>query len=288
MRRLGRRERWLLIIAVLLSLILCAALVFSLVEAKREEERLLRAQEEESRRAALLLAERNDPSLPGGFRLIAEGKSINVFYFGDEMIYGRGVESTLAVNATCYRTLIKEGLEARYGRAFAGYVPAVRDREGNTLPAGEGNPALSVANADFMTAQSLGVNYLLAILAPTERTAAAGAGGDSRYYTGDFAHDLEYTVRNMRQNAKNCDIVLVVPHDASEDFAATLLAVATHYGLVTVDMRPLAADAAKLTGGWPNEDGHRAYAEAILDAVASSADAGYKTPLCPPPTEQFN
>ena len=91
----------------------------------------------------------------------------------------------------------------------------------------------------------------------------------------------ECLLREVRENSPLCDIVLTVPHDADADTATAMLALAEHYGLISVDLRAAFASGEGLLHtegpdlGYPTVDGHRAYADAILEAILEAADEGH-------------
>ncbi len=276
----GRELRLLIVIGVLL-LLLAVALALSLAAAARERARLEALREEESKEADRLAAGTTaiTPNhLLGGFGLLGRGVTdFRIYYFGDEMMYGRGVSDELSTEVDCYRTMLKASLETYYGTVFEGRVPSAAISQTAPPDEGNGSPPLWVGDVDFDSYTQRDANFRLAILAPSQRTAEAGADGHaSTGFTGDFAHDLEQTVRNMRRRAERCDILLVVPHDAGDGLAATILAVAEYYSLRTVDMRAL-SESLLTEDGFPSEAGHRAYADAILSEILSAAEDGHTT-----------
>ncbi len=292
-RSFSRQEQRLYITLAILAFFLAIVLLSSLVFAVRERARLEALREEESREDDRIAASTTvtppagtTPAQPiyklGGYRLLGSGLAdFNLFYFGDEMMYGRGVSDTLSTAVPCYRTMVKEGLQDRYGGEFLGRIPAASSDQTSPPTEGNGSPPLWLCDLDFDTRNQGGANFRLAILAPSDRTAAAGtAGHTSTGFTGSFARDLERTVRNMRRRAEACDILLIVPHDASDDVAGAILAIAAHYGLRSVDMRTL--DGGLLNaGGFPTEAGHRAYADAILAEILDAVLDGHTTKSYP-------
>lgn len=285
-RNLTRRKQRLYIALAILAFFLAVVLISSSVFAIRERERLEALRLEESLKADQAAASGTTTGAPtapqhhtlGGYRLLAGGNTdFHLYYFGDETIYGRGMSDTLSSASECFRSILKEMLLEEYGTEFKGRVPATANHLAPPLE-GDGSPPLWVGDVDFDYYNQLSsTNFRLAILAPSGRTAAAGEGGHpSTGFTGDFAHDLEETVRNMRRRAANCDILLVVPHDADAAVAEPILAIAAYYDLRAVDMRTLSAELLD-DDGFPNEDGHRAYAEAIFAEILCAAEDGHTT-----------
>ncbi len=289
MKREGstKRQAIVLLLSLVLVLALVAALAVGLIRSARERAALEREREEQSK-----LADKNHasvtrpprPSQMSGLELLAAGNIANtvLYYFGDDTLYGRGAAEELGINATSYRTILKAGL----AEALGVQPQEVRGRvyEGDATEDGSFSPSLAALAADLSYYRTL--NFRILLLTPTARTAEAGLEASRDPYTGSFVSDLETLLREVRENHPLCDIILTVPHDANADTAEAMLALAAHYGLVSVDMRAVFADGEGLVHtageslGYPTEAGHRAYAEAILTAILTAADEGYSvTPL---------
>lgn len=287
-----KKRAILLFLSLFLVLILTAALVVGLILSARERAALEREREEQH----ASVTRPKHPRNMSGLELITAGEPNWLFmgYFGDETLYGRGAAEELAINAVSYRTMVKEGLGellgvAPGGRIYDDFYLNPRKEPGHT--ATTFNPSLSLIAADLRFTASF-YSYRLMLLSPTARTAEAGREGNGDAYTGDFIADLETLLREIRENYPLCNIVLTVPHDADDATAAAMLALSAHYGLISVDMREAFKNGEGLLHtegpdlGHPTEDGHRAYADAILAAITAAADRG--DPIKPMPETRLN
>ena len=297
--KITKKQAILLLLSLLLVLVLTAALATGLVLAARERAALEREREEQSALADRLHAGVTRPKHPNnmtGLELIAAGNANLLFmgYFGDETLYGRGAAEELAINTVSYRTMVQEGLGEWLGVAPVGRIyddNFLNPREEPDHDATTFNPSLSLIAADLAYTAPF-YSYRLMLLSPTARTAEAGREGDGGAYTGDFIADLETLLREVRENYPLCNIVLTVPHDADAETAADMLALAAHYGLISVDLRETFENGEGLVHtegpdlGYPTEDGHRAYADAILAAIQAAVSEGHS--ITPIPETRLN
>ncbi len=282
MKRPSRRVRLALLIAVAsLTVALAVALAITLAadaaERRRLEEERQRNENDQTIVTGTPLA---PPSLLSGYRLLFEGISdFSLLYFGDASIFGHGSSDFYGEGSDTaaypYRLKIRAGLREAYG-APAGFV-------GHIYP--HVSPSFELGLADMLASYDpTYLNYRLAVLAPGSEN--LGSADGSSYGRG-FGADLESMIRSLRTSLPTCDILLVVPHAATETEAEAILALAAHYGLIAVDARPLfTADPTLLHTegehtGLPNDRGHTAYAEAILGAIATAADSAYTSPALP-------
>ena len=276
------------IAAAAVTVVLAAALIASLARDAAEKRRL---EEEKSRLDATLgvttTVGDTHPSRLSGLQLLRAGVTdFNLFYFGDEAICGRGASSPLGTDpaGAPYRLKLRERLREEYAAPshFAGRVVTNNALEPFSFAAGAEDFSGTYNPGD--TVGATGLNYRLAIVAPSEaNTAASGRG---------FASETETFLRSLRTRAEYCDVVLVIPHEESADSerAEVILALSEHYGCVTVDMREVFAGHPEYlhtegeAAGLPNDAGHTAYAEAIAEAIATAArTASAPSPL---PTER--
>ncbi len=282
MMRLRKKAQLALLIAVLavavaLSAILAVAMAGDAAERRRlEEERL----ERENEQPFVTSAPQTPPSLLSGYRLLSSGVSdFSLLYFGDASIFGLGASDFYGAEddpaAYPYRLKIRAGLRESYD-APGGFT-------GHVYP--YASPSFETGLADLIATYDASLlNYRLAVLAPGNENVSA-TGGPT--FGRGFAADLESMIRGIRSSLPYCDVLLVVPHTATEEEAAAILAVASHYGLVTVDVRQaFAADATLMHAegehrGLPNDSGHTAYAEAILAAITAAANSGHTSPSLP-------
>lgn len=282
MKRLTRRKgRALLIaaasLAVALSVVLAILLAADAAERRRlEEER----RKNENDQTIVTTTPATPPSLLSGYGLLSEGISdFSLVYFGDASIFGHGASDFYgAGNDTAaypYRLQIRTGLREAYG-APGGFV-------GHVYPYAD--PSFELGLADLLASYDASyLNYRLAVLAPGGANAGNAAG--STFGRG-FAADLESMIRGIRSSLSYCDILLVVPHTATPTEAESILALASHYGLVAVDARTVFATDPTLThtegeyAGLPNDRGHTAYAEAVLAAISAAVEGEHTMPSLP-------
>ncbi len=278
MKRLTKKTRRLLTVTALalmvaLSVMLAVALIGDAVERRRlEEER----REKENGQPIVTAPSTTPPSLLSGYRLLSQGISdFELLYFGDATIFGYGASDFYGerndTSAYPYRLQIRAGLRELYcaPEGFLGRVyPHI-------------TPSFEIGLADLIASP---LNFRLAILAPSSDNVSATEGAT---FGRGFTPDLESMIRGIRSSRPYCDILLVIPHSATDEEAEAILSLAAHYGLVTADVRPaFTADATLVHTegehtGLPNDRGHTAYAEVILAAITDAADREHVSPALP-------
>lgn len=272
------KTQWcLLLLGILLAIGLAAALAVGTARAREEEARLEAERDRiEATRTEEVTTPHRHPSTMSGYELVAaKNKELLLYYVGDSAMWGRGMGGSLGVNAPCFRRMIREKLREKTGVLISGYVD---ERE----PA----PSLSRAAALFPMLREA-PRYRLMILVPSSETAASGrAALAAEGFTGDFAHDLESLIRAVRTETPLCDILLAIPANVTDGEAAAIRAVGDYYGLVTADLRPYVTGEGLLhtegdATGYPTEEGHAAYAEAIVGAILDAAERGHTTGALP-------
>ena len=224
-----------------------------------------------------------DPIKTNGYTSLSSGGigSMKLYYYGDHSFYGRGTGAEPAVMAEgAISTLLHLDIGATYGRG--GSIG------GRILTYTGDIHTTEIASADFLSHYAnYSMDFRLAILAPSDaileaNRAAAEKAGYRGSLTGEAGKDIEALVRTIRESTPRCDILLAVPHDASAALAEAILAIGEHYGLITVDLRVIAATEGMVheSGedvGYPTAEGHRAIAEALAEAIAEAAESGYTT-----------
>ena len=131
------------------------------------------------------------------------------------------------------------------------------------------------------------MDFRLAILAPSDESIAknqetVAKKGYRGTLTGEADKDVENLVRMIRDGIPRCDILLAVPHNASDELARIILDLGAHYDLVTVDLRPIAAIEGAINtdgadAGYPTDEGHRLIAAAINEALDGAVRAAHRT-----------
>lgn len=224
-----------------------------------------------------------EPIKTMGYASLASGAigTMKLYYYGDHSFYGRGTGTEPAVMANgAISTLLHLDLGATYGRG--GSI-------GGRILTYTGNlHTTEIAAADFLSNYvTYGMDFRLAVLAPSdailaENRAAAEKAGYRGSLSGEAGKDIEALVRTIRENTPRCDILLAVPYDASDALAEAILAVGEHYGLTTVDLRPIAEGEGMIheSGedvGYPTAEGHRAIAKMLAEAIAEAVEGGFFT-----------
>lgn len=269
-----------------IALLLIIVLLFSLLAAglaiAAKERRAL--QEEHDRLAATLPptteATVSDNRTRGYLRL-AEGQG-TLLFFGDDVIYGRGLGGTLDLKTPgSVTTLSIAALREAYGAQLGAVAISI---EKETTPA----PPHTLAFLTYFVAEmieKMGIVPSVVVLAPSDETIRAGVNADPAGY--DFATDLEGCIRALRGFAPQCDILLTVPTNAAASTARTIRAVADHYELCTLDLRQALTPADELIHqsgadlGYPTAAGHAAAASVIAEAVGSAVSAEHTSPPLP-------
>ncbi len=216
-----------------------------------------------------------------GYQLLGARVDFNLFYFGDETLYGTGASDV----QHSFRLLLKAGLQNTYGLALNGH-------QANS----EQNPSLLSGSNYFKDLLPRGFTYRLALISAGALTEEAGAqqaeGGSYPYsqYGGDFAKDYESLLRLIKFYFPACDILCVIAHNEPADSARAeaIAALSDYYGLVCVDMRPVFETGDSLVDerGFPNDEGHRLYAETIKAAIDAAVQAD-RPPSALPPTPLY-
>ena len=280
MRRAGT-QRPLLITLIALAVLLTAALIFGYVQNEREADRLREEQDRLEDRTPLGEITTAAPIVgTNGYRLLADGKSygLGTFYFGDESLYGRGMtalEGSTNYNLPSWRKMLTDALRADYSNGLRGTVITLVQT--NTL---------TLAADVFVRNATLNGPDMLAVLAPSDATAAAGAEAFGEGYS--FAAELEDCLRRMREASPHCDILLVVPCGTSDGVAEVILALAGHYALRAVDLRTHLTEDGLVHpdgphAGYPTEAGHIEIAAALKAELDAAIAARYSSPeLCEP------
>ena len=273
MSRFDKKQIAIFAVLLLLVLALIGLLVAGLSRAA-DERRELEA-EKDKHAVTAPLSGKEDANGDGstyGYLRLAEGRG-TLFLFGDEAIYGRGVTTPLSYDcedAMTTQALIN--LREIYGTTLRAY--AIRE----VLKA----HTLTYAAEVVARLTESGTPPSLILLAPSDATLAAGLATDPAKY--DFGRDLEGCIRTMRSATPYCDILLIIPANASGSTARTINQVAAHYGLLTVDLR-----AALTTGdgllhteganaGYPTAAGHAAASELITAAVTAAVEGAHTSP----------
>lgn len=245
-----------LAVLILLAVLLSAVLGVLTYRAREEERRLREAQAEASReadrQAALATTAPPPPEHRGLTLLAARTEDLRIFYLGGRSAYGPGT-GDLLLNAHCWRTVLRDSLREELGFPLVGFVSR------RYAPC----PSFAEAELEFREAYLAYDTFRLAVLVPEREMIGTSTRG--------FAAGLETLLVAMREAAPYTDILLVVPPDADGEEAAAILALAAHYGLLSVDTRePLAT----LLGeeGAPTAEGHTKMAELILGALLSAAE----------------
>jgi hypothetical protein len=269
-------QRNLIIVLIVLAVLLTAALGVGYAINLRETERLRDEQSRLEDRTPLGEITTPAPIVgTNGYRLLADGKSygLGTFYFGDETLYGRGmteIEGSTNYNLPSWRKMLTDELRAAYGGGLGGTVITLVQT--NTL---------TLAAEVFARNATLNGPDMLAVLAPSDATAKAGAAAHGEGYS--FAAELEGCLRKMREASPHCDILLAVPYNASAEVAEAILALAGHYSLRAVDLRTLLAEDGLVHpdgphAGYPTEAGHVAMAAALKAEIDAAALLRYTSP----------
>ena len=279
-----KRNRTIAIVMILLCLVMAALLIVSTTESLG-----LRAALEEAR-ARLeadkppITLEKRDPIPTNGYVMLGGGTigSMKLFYYGDDSFYGRGLADTapgvMAEGATS--TLIHREIARAYGKggSIGGLIITYTGKAHTT------EQAIIDCIGNYA---NYAMDFRLAILAPSDENIAmnreAIAGKNYRgTLTGEADKDVEALVRTIREGIPRCDILLAVPHNASDELAEIILALGAHYNLVTVDLRPIAAiegainqDGADI--GYPTDEGHRLIAEAVNAAIDGAVREAHRS-----------
>lgn len=268
---------------ILISLLVAAALLLAVFAIAITQSARIQAALEEARDR--LEAEKTPtttaphaPIKTDGYLSLKNGDvgTMMVHYFGDDTFYGRGTGAPLDVsNEGSALSLLHGMLAATYANGtLSGRIPPYSGTVKNT------NDAIY----DFGGCAGAGWDLRLSILSPSDATLAKNSENSS--LTGKAGEDIEALVRAMRATAPRCDILLVIPHNASQGLADAMYAIAEHYDLLTVDLRELAT----LPGlvhtegedtGYPTSIGHRAIAERIAAAIAEAVKSGHRTEEIP-------
>ncbi len=227
-----------------------------------------------------------------GFRLLHEGQNIDLYYFGGAAFYGKGIPNAggkeMGISLPSYRTFFTESLREHFSLSLSGWTcPAV---PGLPTLDDQAPPALAAAYLDISVLIHNGADPRLMILSPDRESLSATLPYTVNGFGGDVRRDLEFFLRSVRELLPLCDVVLAVPYNATDEEAAVFLSLGAHYGLLTVDLRPILADTSLLVtegeaAGHPNEQGHRALAAALFSAVRAAAEA--PTEMTPIPQEKL-
>lgn len=274
---LTKGQKALLAALIALAVLLTALLGVLITNAAREQDRLREEQSRLEEQDRTPLGEITTPAPivgTNGYRLLADGRAsgLTVFYFGDEALYGRGATPYPSYTAPqSYRSLLTAALRADYGNGMLGWV--IKQMQAHSL---------TYAATNFAANGTVHI----AVLAPTDATAAAGAATHGEGYS--FGSELEASIRKMRTLFPHCDILLAVPHGASPETADAILTIGAHYSLVTIDLRDLVTGEGLLhtegeDAGYPTEAGHNAYAAAIKAAIDMAVAERFSSPELPAP-----
>ena len=282
MEKKQQRQRLIVILLVVAILLMTTLLALEAMQSAYIQSALEELRDRlEADKAPTTVA----PSAPiktNGYASLASGGigSMKLYYYGDDSLYGRGTGNTPAVMGEgAISTLLHQTIGATYGRGgsiggrILTYTGSVYSTE--------------VAANDFVTNLHLPMDFRLAILVPSDAIIArnaelAAAAGYSGSLTGEAGKDVEALVCTIREWAPRCDILLAVPHNASAALAEAILAIGEHYGLITVDLRAIAAvdgmvHESGADVGYPTAEGHRAIAEALAEAIAEAVEGGHVT-----------
>ena len=264
---------------ILLSLILIAAILIALSAVAISRSAAIRAALEDAHNR---YEESKNPTTTKPTGLVTDGylrlgrgdaATMMVHYFGDDTFYGRGTGAALSESASgSLLALLHETLAATYASgALNGRIPPYNGEVKST----------DDAIYDFAGCLSAGWNIRLSILAPSDATIAKNS--EDSDLTGNAFTDLDALVRMLRTTAPCCDILLVIPHNASDALADVITALAAEYALLSVDLRPIGKTAGMVhadgeDAGYPTAEGHRAMAERIAAAIADAVESGYSIP----------
>ena len=276
MSRTGKRNVIILSLIIVAALIVLSAVAIARAAANRAALEDAQNRYEESKNPTAT-AKPSGLVTDGYLRLgSGEAGTMMVHYFGDDTFYGRGTGEALSESANgSILTLLHESLAATYaGGSLNGRIPPYN---GEVKSTGD-------VIYDFAGCLSAGWNIRLSVLAPSDDTIAKNR--EDATLTGNASTDLEALVRMLRTTAPCCDILLVIPHNASDALAAIITEIGTDYSLLTVDLRPIGRTAGMVhesgeNAGYPTAEGHRAMAEAIAERIAGAVDSGYSIPAMP-------
>ena len=273
MSRTGKRNVVILSLIIVAALIVLSAVAIARAAANRAALEDAQNRYEESKNPTATA--RPSGLVTDGYLRLGSGEAgtMMVHYFGDDTFYGRGTGEALSVNvSSSILTLLHGFLENTYaGGALHGGIPPYYDDVAST------NDAIY----DFSSYLGAGWNIRLSILAPSDAIIAKNS--ESSDLTGDAATDIENLVRTIRKSAPCCDILLVIPHNASDALAEIIGEIGAEYALLTVDLRPIAAIAGMVhesgaDASYPTVEGHRAMAERIAAVIADAVESGYSIP----------
>ena len=272
---------------ILVSLMITAAVLFLIFAACMANSARIRAALEEARdlleagKVPITTAPK-EPIKTDGYLRLRDGTigAMKLYYYGDDTFYGRGAGVTPAVMAEgASSTLLHLDIAAAYGRggSIGGRIPNYSPTPYTT----------EVAAYDFGINLYLPMDFRLAILSPSDAVIeqnkkAALSSGYSGALTGEAGKDIETLVLSIRERAPRCDILLAIPHNASNALAAAMLEIGAHYNLITVDLRSAVVGEGMLhtdgaDAGYPTKAGHRAIADAILAAIREAVVGGHFT-----------
>ena len=279
MNRMGKRNIILLsliLVVILLSALFTVAILRSAEIRAALEDAYNRYEEE--KKPTTTTAPQAVISTDGGYKKLGKGAaaSMMVHYFSDDTFYGRGLGQPLStsVGGSALSLLHRALTDTYAGGSLSGRIP---NYTGNVQ-------STSDMLYDFNGSLGEGWDIRLSILVPSDATIAKNSEDAS--LSGNAGTDIEALIRELRASAPYCDILLAVPHNASDTLADAILAIGAHYGLVTVDLRPIGRTAGMVHTegddiGYPTAEGHRAIAERIAAAIAEAVDAGREIPELP-------
>ena len=275
--------RILIVLLLLVTIFLLALSVVAVTQNARIRAALEEMRREKEATDSFTSTTPRDPVKTNGYVSLKDGKigTMCLYYYGDDTFYGRGSGTAPDTSA--------EGASATLlHRALCGAYEIRGNNRGRILEYRENLYTTEEVARDFLLYRLVAaIDYRLTILCPSDailsqNEAKLNENGYNGILTGDSGKDVEALVRSIRESMPYGDVLLAVPHNASDTLAEVITAIGAHYDLLTVDLRGIAAvDGMVHTSGddagYPTAEGHRAIADAIAAAIAEAVESGRQT-----------
>ena len=184
-------------------------------------------------------------------KLADETMFTSVFYLGDRNAYGKGLKDT----DNSWKTLLKE----KY-LTFAGDSHRVEGTLSIERPSGGVFAYLNRLFDTYNSAYGLDLLFLCIGTLDEEQ---------------NFGAKYETIIRKAKNQNKNSDAICIIEHNQTDAEAEAILRICEHYELLYVDMRPLfegRTETLTFEDGYPNEGGHRLYADEIYKTLKNAVD----------------
>ena len=180
----------------------------------------------------------------------------SILYLGDRNAYGKGLKDT----DDSWKMVMREKYDI-----FPGETYRIEGTQNIEKPDGGIIAYLERLFDAYIGAYKLDLMFL-----------CAGTHGAEE----NFAEGYETIVRKAKKFNKNSDIICIIEHDQADNEADAIIKICEHYELLYVDMRPhFEGKNAELTfeDGFPNEEGHKLYADEIFKVLKNAVELGTPT-----------